>query len=158
MTGPPAIGDLGLMGDTRTAALVDTRGRVVWLCLPHFDGEPVFGDLIAGTEGGVFTLGPAGDAEVVERRYREGSAVLDTTWRPPSSGANERRPPRAGIEPERAPGGPASSRPRRPVALARRRCQAAGSMAVAASRMVTCPVSPSTRTTVPSGRSVVAPV
>jgi GH15 family glucan-1,4-alpha-glucosidase len=81
VTGPPAIGDLGLLGDTRTAALVDTRGRVVWLCLPHFDGEPVFGDLIAGTEGGVFTLGPAGDAEVVGRRYREGSAVLETTWR-----------------------------------------------------------------------------
>ncbi len=81
MTGPPAIGDLGLLGDTRTAALVDTRGRIVWLCLPHFDGEPVFADLIAGAGGGVFTLGPAGDAEVVERRYRPGSAVLETTWR-----------------------------------------------------------------------------
>lgn len=80
-TGPPAIGDLGLLGDTRTAALVDTGGRVVWLCLPHFDGEPVFGELIAGAEGGVFTLGPAGDADVVERRYRDGSAVLETTWR-----------------------------------------------------------------------------
>src|SRR5262245_1238747 len=79
-TGPPAIGDLGLLGDTRTAALVDTRGRVVWLCLPHFDGEPVFGNLIAGAEGGVFTLGPAGDADIVERRYRDGSAVLETTW------------------------------------------------------------------------------
>jgi GH15 family glucan-1,4-alpha-glucosidase len=80
-TGPPAIGDLGLLGDTRTAALVDTGGRVVWLCLPHFDGEPVFGELIAGAEGGVFTLGPAGDADVLERRYRDGSAVLETTWR-----------------------------------------------------------------------------
>jgi GH15 family glucan-1,4-alpha-glucosidase len=80
VTGPPAIGDLGLLGDTRTAALVDTRGRVVWLCLPHFDGEPIFGDLIAGADGGVFTLGPAGDAGVVERRYRPGSAVLETTW------------------------------------------------------------------------------
>ncbi|HEY7068892.1 MAG TPA: glycoside hydrolase family 15 protein [Acidimicrobiales bacterium] len=81
VTGPPAIGDLGLLGDTRTAALVDTRGRLVWLCLPHFDGEPVFADLIAGDEGGAFTLGPAGDAEVVGRRYRPGSAVLETTWR-----------------------------------------------------------------------------
>src|SRR5262245_45019562 len=26
-------------------------------------------------------LGPAGDADVVERRYRDGSAVLETTWR-----------------------------------------------------------------------------
>ena len=70
------------MGDTRTAALVDARGRVVWLCLPHFDGDPVFGALVAGdARGGSFTLGPAGDAEVVRRRYRSGSTVLETTWR-----------------------------------------------------------------------------
>jgi GH15 family glucan-1,4-alpha-glucosidase len=70
------------MGDTRTAALVDARGRIVWLCLPHFDGDPVFGALVAGDErGGSFTLGPAGDAEVVRRRYRSGSTVLETTWR-----------------------------------------------------------------------------
>ena len=77
----PAIRDLGLLGDTRTAALVDERGGIVWLCLPHFDGEPVFGALVAGERGGLFALGPAGDAEVVQRRYRSGSTVLETTWR-----------------------------------------------------------------------------
>jgi GH15 family glucan-1,4-alpha-glucosidase len=77
----PAIRDLGLLGDTRTAALVDERGRIVWLCLPHFDGEPAFGALVAGERGGSFALGPAGDAEVVDRRYRNGSTVLETTWR-----------------------------------------------------------------------------
>lgn len=81
MDDPPAIGDLGLLGDTRTAALVDTRGRILWLCLPHFDGEPVFGALLAGESGGLFTLGPAGEARVVRRRYRSGSTVLETTWR-----------------------------------------------------------------------------
>ena len=53
----PRIGDLGLIGDTRTAALVDTRGSVVWLCLPHFDGEPVFAALVAGERGGLFLVG-----------------------------------------------------------------------------------------------------
>lgn len=77
----PAIGDLGLLGDTRTAALVDTHGRVVWLCLPHFDGEPVFATLLAGPDGGEFVLGPSGDVAVVARRYRRGSAVVETTWR-----------------------------------------------------------------------------
>jgi GH15 family glucan-1,4-alpha-glucosidase len=77
----PAIRDLGLLGDTRTAALVDERGGIVWLCLPHFDGEPVFGALVAGERGGLFALGPAGDAEVVQRRYWDGSTVLETTWR-----------------------------------------------------------------------------
>jgi GH15 family glucan-1,4-alpha-glucosidase len=77
----PAIRDLGLLGDTRTAALVDDRGRIVWLCLPHFDGEPVFGALVAGEGGGLFALGPSGDAAVVHRRYRSGSTLLETTWR-----------------------------------------------------------------------------
>jgi GH15 family glucan-1,4-alpha-glucosidase len=77
----PRIGDLGLIGDTRTAALVDTRGSVVWLCLPHFDGEPVFAALLAGEHGGLFLVGPSGDAEVTRRQYRRGSTVLETTWR-----------------------------------------------------------------------------
>jgi GH15 family glucan-1,4-alpha-glucosidase len=81
LSGTPPIRDLGLLGDTRTAALVDARGRIVWLCLPHFDGEPVFAALIAGEQGGLFALGPAGDAEVVERGYRSGSTLLETTWR-----------------------------------------------------------------------------
>jgi GH15 family glucan-1,4-alpha-glucosidase len=77
----PAIGDLALLGDTRTAALADGQGRIVWLCLPHFDGEPVFGALIAGPGGGQFRLGPIDRAEVIDRRYRPGSTVLETTWR-----------------------------------------------------------------------------
>jgi GH15 family glucan-1,4-alpha-glucosidase len=82
VSGRPAIGDLGLIGDTRTAALVDTRGRLVWLCLPQFDGEPIFGALVAGdARGGLFALGPAGGAEIVARRYLRGSTVLETTWR-----------------------------------------------------------------------------
>ncbi|HZA87165.1 MAG TPA: trehalase-like domain-containing protein, partial [Acidimicrobiales bacterium] len=81
MSSRPRIGDLGLIGDTRTAALVDTRGGVVWLCLPHFDGEPVFAALVAGERGGLFLVGPSGDAEVTRRHYRRGSTVLETTWR-----------------------------------------------------------------------------
>jgi GH15 family glucan-1,4-alpha-glucosidase len=77
-TGP--IGELGLIGDTRTAALVDGRGRIVWMCLPHFDGDPVFAALVAGDDGGMFMAGPAGAATLVRRRYRPGSAVLETTW------------------------------------------------------------------------------
>ena len=76
----PAIADLALLGDTRTAALVDARGEVAWLCLPHFDGEPVLASLLAGADGGSFRLGPAQSAEVVGRRYRPGSAVVETTW------------------------------------------------------------------------------
>jgi GH15 family glucan-1,4-alpha-glucosidase len=74
------IAGYGLLGDTRTAALVDERGSIDWLCLPHFDGDPVFARLVAGGEGGHFRLGPAGVADLVARRYRDGGTVLETTW------------------------------------------------------------------------------
>jgi GH15 family glucan-1,4-alpha-glucosidase len=81
VTDGPAIRELGLLGDTRTAALVDEYGRLVWLCLPHFDGEPVFASLVAGEDGGGFAMGPAGPAEVEHRGYRSHSTVLETAWR-----------------------------------------------------------------------------
>jgi GH15 family glucan-1,4-alpha-glucosidase len=77
---PPTIGDYGLIGDTRTAALVSSDGAIDWLCAPRFDGEPVFGRLVGGPPAGTFRVGPAGAAAVVERRYRRHTATLETTW------------------------------------------------------------------------------
>ncbi|MCO1597486.1 glycoside hydrolase family 15 protein [Micromonospora sp. RHAY321] len=78
---PPApIGDYGLLGDTRTAALVSADGGIDWLCVPRFDGEPLFGRLVGGPDAGTFRVGPARPATVVERRYRQDSATLETTW------------------------------------------------------------------------------
>ncbi|MBW3668983.1 MAG: glycoside hydrolase family 15 protein, partial [Actinobacteria bacterium] len=75
-----AIGDYGLVGDTRTAALVDGHGSVDWMCLPHFDGDPVFAKLLAGDGGGHFAIAPVGDARLVGRRYQPGTSVLETEW------------------------------------------------------------------------------
>ncbi|MGW4498921.1 glycoside hydrolase family 15 protein [Micromonospora sp. NPDC004336] len=77
---PSPISDYGLLSDTRTAALVAADGGIDWLCLPRFDGEPVFGRLVGGPDAGTFRLGPAGPATVVERRYRRHTATLTTTW------------------------------------------------------------------------------
>ncbi|MBO0868928.1 MAG: glycoside hydrolase family 15 protein [Micromonosporaceae bacterium] len=74
------IEQYGLIGDTRTAALVAPDGAIDWLCVPSFDGEPVFASLVGGTGGGRFRLGPAGAATVVARRYRPESATLETVW------------------------------------------------------------------------------
>lgn len=74
------IGDLGLIGDTRTAALVDSRGGIQWMCLPRFDSEPVFGGLVGGPDAGTFRVGPANPASVLTRRYRPHTATLETTW------------------------------------------------------------------------------
>jgi GH15 family glucan-1,4-alpha-glucosidase len=74
------IGSYGLLGDTRTAALVSDDGAIDWLCVPRFDGEPLFGRLVGGPPAGTFRVGPAGSATIVERRYRRHTATLETTW------------------------------------------------------------------------------
>jgi GH15 family glucan-1,4-alpha-glucosidase len=77
---PPSIAEYGLLGDTRSAALVSGDGAIDWLCVPRFDGEPLFGRLVGGPPAGTFRVGPARPATVVERRYRQHTATLETTW------------------------------------------------------------------------------
>ena len=38
--------DLAVIGNCSICALLDQRARVVWSCLPRFDGDPVFCDLL----------------------------------------------------------------------------------------------------------------
>ncbi len=47
--------DLAVIGNGRTAALVNTEGRLVWWCYPRFDSDPVFCRLISGDEEKGFT-------------------------------------------------------------------------------------------------------
>lgn len=42
--------DLAIIGNGCTAALVNSRGQLVWWCFPRFDSDPVFSRLIAGDE------------------------------------------------------------------------------------------------------------
>ena len=45
---PPAEPSLslGVIGNCAFSALIDVRGRIVWCCLPRFDGDPVFNALL----------------------------------------------------------------------------------------------------------------
>jgi GH15 family glucan-1,4-alpha-glucosidase len=74
------LGDYGLIGDTRTAALAASDGSIDWMCVPRFDGDPIFGRLVGGSTAGFFRAGPARPERVIRRQYRPGTATLETTW------------------------------------------------------------------------------
>jgi GH15 family glucan-1,4-alpha-glucosidase len=74
------IGAYGLIGDTRTAALVAPDGSIDWWCVPRFDDPPVFGRLVGGPEAGWFSVGPAEPAMAAGRGYRPDTVTLITTW------------------------------------------------------------------------------
>ena len=42
---------LGVIGNCAFSALIDARGRIVWCCLPRFDGDPVFNALLQSGPG-----------------------------------------------------------------------------------------------------------
>ncbi|GAA4835322.1 glycoside hydrolase family 15 protein [Saccharopolyspora rosea] len=75
--GYPPLEDLGLIGDGATAALVGLDGSIPWLCLPHFDSDPLFCGLLDHARGGHFTVRPE---ELVQarQRYEPDTAVLMT--------------------------------------------------------------------------------
>ncbi len=75
----PPLSQLGIIGDRRTAAGITTDGTVRWLCLPNFDGTPVFGCLVDAVRGGRWALGPT-NANAGRQSYRGDSNVLVTNW------------------------------------------------------------------------------
>jgi len=77
----PPIQDLALIGDCRSAALVDRRGDVVWLCWPRFDSDALFAALVDADRRGHWCLRPAPeDGWRVERRYLPDTNVLQTRF------------------------------------------------------------------------------
>jgi GH15 family glucan-1,4-alpha-glucosidase len=50
------------------------------MCWPRFDSEPIFGRLIDPKRGGCFALSVM-EATHTTRRYRDRSAILETTWK-----------------------------------------------------------------------------
>ena len=78
MSGTP-VEDLGFLSDCRTTALVDRDGSVQWLCFPDVDSPSVFG-LLLDDAAGYCTVAPTA-AYDSDRQYRDGTLILDTTFR-----------------------------------------------------------------------------
>ncbi len=83
--------DLGIVGNAAFSALVDDRGRVVWSCLPRFDGDPVFSSLLAG-EGepahGFYDV-LLDDCVSSQQHYVRNTPILRTTLTDAQGGAVE---------------------------------------------------------------------
>jgi GH15 family glucan-1,4-alpha-glucosidase len=78
MTRDPHNLDLGLVGNGSFGALVDARGRVVWACVPTFDGDPAFCALLQPRiDGGDWAI-EIEDFERAEQYYIDNTAVLRT--------------------------------------------------------------------------------
>ena len=52
------IGNYGIIGDTRSAALISIDGSIDWFCCPSFDSPSVFAALLGDQRGGHFSIAP----------------------------------------------------------------------------------------------------
>ena len=76
--------DLGLIGNSRTSALIDRQARIVWWCYPHFDSNPLCCSLLRPAElnhspeafGFIDLLFPS--SHTVRQMYQRNSAILQT--------------------------------------------------------------------------------
>lgn len=84
--------DLNLwpIGNCQVSALVDTRGRFVWACVPRVDGDPLFSALLGGeapTEG-LWAIDLEDAVETVQH-YERNTPILVTRHRDGSGGEIE---------------------------------------------------------------------
>ncbi|MEU8435172.1 glycoside hydrolase family 15 protein [Streptomyces sp. NPDC029216] len=76
----PPIGDHGLIGDLRTAALVSSEGVLDWFCAPRFDSPSLFASLLDHDRGGYFAIAAEGPDPVTRQLYLADTAVLVTRF------------------------------------------------------------------------------
>ena len=83
------IGDYGIVGDCRSAALISRGGSCDWLCWPRFDSPSIFAAILDDERGGRFLIAPAvsfrssqewlGETNVLVTRFTTVGASLTLT-------------------------------------------------------------------------------
>jgi GH15 family glucan-1,4-alpha-glucosidase len=85
--GPPdgylPIGEHGIVGEMRSAALVGTDGTIDWYCPERFDGASVFGALLDRRRGGYWRIAPTSGLAVAKQLYLPDTNVLITRFLSP---------------------------------------------------------------------------
>ena len=77
---PALIEDYALLGNCRTAALVDRCGSLDWLCFPRFDSPACFSALLGSSDNGRWRICPSQPLTGTERRYRDNTMILETLF------------------------------------------------------------------------------
>src|SRR5215469_14307513 len=70
--------DLAVIGNGRTAALVDPTARLVWWCYPRFDRDPIFCRLLSGDEEKGFCDVVLDNMADYQSEYLRNTAVVST--------------------------------------------------------------------------------
>jgi len=76
--GPQPSLNLGVIGNCAYSALIDERARLVWCCLPRFDGDPVFNALLDPSANGSLWAFELEHFERSEQMYEPNTAILKT--------------------------------------------------------------------------------
>jgi GH15 family glucan-1,4-alpha-glucosidase len=74
------IEDYGFISNMLSCALVSRDGSMDWLCLPRFDSDACFAALLGTGRNGYWKIRPAVEPYKVTRRYRDGTAILETQF------------------------------------------------------------------------------
>ena len=77
MNSPQGL-DLAVIGNGRTAALMEMSGRIVWWCYPRFDGDPAFCRLLAGDDEKGFCDVVLDRLADIQSEYVRNTAVVTT--------------------------------------------------------------------------------
>ncbi|KAF6749414.1 glycoside hydrolase family 15 protein [Ephemerocybe angulata] len=99
------LGDHGLIGNLRTAALVSLDGSIESYCVPHFDSPSVFARILDKDKGGHFSITPMipfttkqnylPSSNVLQTKFMNDEGVVSVTDflpRPPMSGSSPSKP------------------------------------------------------------------
>ena len=80
----------GVIGNCRSAAIIDEKGDVIWLCLPEFDSSAIFAAMLDELGGGRWGIRCEGDWKITQHYLGE-TNILVTRFERMSDDTKDRR-------------------------------------------------------------------
>lgn len=71
--------NFGIIGNCKTAAIVNKQASIQWCCFPRFDSPSVFGRLLDESKGGSLDITPVGNYKIFQR-YITNTNILETRF------------------------------------------------------------------------------